>query len=663
MAGLLVLAGTSSAGARVTRITIQNGPAPVQNGKSFGEVGPYETLTGQAHGELDPQDPHNRIITDLELAPRNARGLVEYTATFTLLKPVHLAHANGVLLYCVPNRGNRISTGVFNVKGESGEEFLMKRGFLLLHSGWQGDLKLGTERIDLPVARNKESITGPALARFVNMLNGTNTLALPPNHETASLDTQRATLLRRSSETGAAIPVAAGDWAFADCAEAAFPGRPDAGKVSVRGGFDSQYVYELRYTAKDPLVLGIGLAATRDIISFFRYEARDAGDTANPIAGSVKHTIGQGVSQAGNFIKTFLNLGFNQDEAGRIVWNGANPHIAGRQLAVNIRFAVPGGAANLYEPGSEGTLWWGDHTDRARGQATASSLLDRSREANCVPKVMETFGSAEFWGLRMSANLVGPMADRDIPLPSTVARYFFPGTPHGSGAGGFDGNITKPAKGFVLPANPNSQAETMRALLVALTDWVTKGIAPPPSAYPRLAEGQLVTPESQAMGFPRIPGLPLPDGLINPFYNYDFGSRFNYRELSGVLTRQPPAIKSVWPQLVPKVNADGNETSGVPSALHQAPLGTYVGWNVHDEGFYRGQSQGFAGGYIPFARTKAERLAKSDPRPSLEERYGDHAGYVMQVRKAVQGLQAGRFLLPEDAARLVQQAEDSNVLK
>ena len=203
----------------------------------------------------------------------------------------------------------------------------------------------------------------------------------------------------------------------------------------------------------------------------------------------------------------------------------------------------------------------------------------------------------------------------------------------------------------------------MRALLVALTEWVTRDIAPPPSAYPRLVEGQLVTPDAQSMGFSHIPGRPLPDGLINPFYNYAFGTPFNARDLSGVIAMQPPAIKGVLPQLVPKVNADGNETSGVPSALHQAPLGTYVGWNVHDQGFYQGQGKGYFGGYIPFAKTKAERLAKSDPRLSLEERYQDHAGYVTQVKMAVERLVKERFLLPEDGERLVQQAEESNVLK
>src|SRR5262245_43051138 len=204
MVGLFVLAGVFSADARVTQITIQNLQSPIQGGKSFGEVGVYETLTGLVHGEIDPKDPHNQIITDIDLAPRNAHGMVEYTATFTLQKPVNLAGANGVLLYCVPNRGNRISTGIYGVAGESGDEFLMNRGCTVLHSGWQGDLpeRKGSERIDVPVARNKDgsSVTGAALARFVNMLNGTNTLSLPSHHDAVPSDNRVATMTKRKSE-------------------------------------------------------------------------------------------------------------------------------------------------------------------------------------------------------------------------------------------------------------------------------------------------------------------------------------------------------------------------------------------------------------------------------------------------------------------------------
>ena len=593
----LNLSGSFPACARVTRITIEKRVSPAYAGKSFGQAGMYEILTGHAYGELDPEDSNNKIITDLDLAPRNSRGMVEYVATFTLQMPVDPSKANGVMLYAVPNRGNRIAADTFSVRGESGNEFLMKRGYIILHSGWQGDLPqlVGTETINVPIARNPDgsNVVGPALARFSDMSPGTSTLSLPIGHVAASLDTAQASLTKQAAEAGPIIPIARGDWAFSDSTDSQFPGQPDPTKISIKGGFDPSYLYDLTYTAKDPLVLGIGLAATRDIVSFFRHETKNSNNTANPVAGRVTHVIALGVSQAGNFIKTFINLGFNEDEAGHIVWDGANPHIAARQLPINFRFAFPGGAASLYEPGSEATLWWGDYTDVARGQRTASSMLDRSRASITCPKIFETFGSTEFWGLRMSPGLVGTKADCDIPLPSNVRRYYFPGTTHGGGFGGFSVKPPAVSGQWELSANPNSEAATMRALLVALTEWVTKDIAPPASVYPRLDNGQLVRPDHRAMGFPLIPGQPLPDNLINPFFDYDFGSQFNYRDLSGVITVQPPIIRGILPMLVPKVDEDGNETSGIPSVLQQAPLGTYLGWNITAIGFYSGQGGGY----------------------------------------------------------------------
>lgn len=652
--------------ARVTRLVIEQKQSPAYDGRSFGNVGQYEILTGKAYGELDPKDPHNTIITDLQFAPRNARGMVEYVATFTLVKPVDAAKTNGVLIYAVPNRSNRISIPAFSVAGESGDEFFLQRGYIILHSGWQGDMpaRAGAETISVPIAKNPDgsSITGLALARFSNMPAGTNTLPLPVAHETASLETTKATLTKRASEEGAIIPIASGEWAFGDCGQTAFPGTPNSNKVCLKNGFDPAYLYELHYTAKDPLVLGIGFAATRDINAYFRRAAKDDSNQSNPVAGTITHAIAQGISQSGNFIKTFLHLGFNQDEQNRIVWDGANAHIAGRQLAMNIRFAYPGGAAGLYEAGSEPPLWWGEYEDKIRGRKPAS-MLARCRATKTCPKIFETFGSAEFWGLRMSPNLLGPNAELDIPLPANVRRYYFPGTTHGGGRGGFSTDVPAAQGACDLPANVNPQAESMRALIVALTNWVTKNAEPPASVYPRLDRGELVRPNHRAMGFPSIPGAPLPDNMVNTLLDYDYGPEFKYADLSGVITMQPPFIKRAFPTLVPKVNADGNETSGIASALHQAPLGTYLGWNVTRSGFFKGRACGFAGGFIPFAKTRAERLANGDPRLSVEERYNDHAGYVAVVKKAVESLLNQHFLLPADAARLIRQAEESNVLR
>jgi len=662
--GLLVSAA-SNAQARVTRIVIDQKQSPAYGGKSFGSAGPYVLITGKAFGEIDPRDPRNAIITDIELAPRNARGLVEYVATFSLRAPVNLSKASGVLICAVPNRGNRILMSAFGVGGDPGDGFFFKRGDIILSSGWQGDVhpRPGAEIITVPVAKNKDgsSITGPVLARFSNIPAGTKTLSLPVPHVPATLDTTLATLTRRGSEDGAVIPVASADWAFADCRKRPFPGKPDPTRISIKGSFDPTYLYELVFKAKDPPVLGIGFAATRDIVSFFRHADKDESGTANPLRGAVTHVIAQGTSQAGNFVKSFLHLGFNEDESGRIVWDGANSHIAARQQPINFRFAMPGGAATLYEPGSEGVLWWSDHPDLARERKT-TGLLARCRASGTCPKIFETFGSAEMWGLRMSPALVGTSADRDIPLPPNVRRYYFPGTTHGGGRGGFS-TTAKASAQYELPDNPNPQLESMRALILALIDWVVKDTAPPPSKYPLLAKAQLVRPDHASMGFPRIPGVPLPDNMLNPFLDYDFGADFKANDLSGRISLQPPRVKQVIASLVPKVDADGNEVGGIPSVLQQAPLGTYLGWNVRREGFYKGRNGGFAGGYVPFAKTQAERASTGDPRPSLEERYRDHAGYVAAAKAAAQRLVEQRFLLVDDAARLIRAAEASDVLR
>jgi hypothetical protein len=648
-----------AADARVTRFVIEKRESPAYGGKAFGAAGQFETLSGHFYGELDPKDPRNTIITDLQFAPRNSRGMVEYSATFALSKPIDMTHSNGVLLYSVPNRGN-------------GGPSASNDGRVSVVSGWQGDLagRPGLQTIEVPIAKNPDGspITGPVIERFINIPDHASTVALNSQPYVAlsyqkpfTLDTSKASLMRRTSQIGTATAVPADEWAFADCSAKPFPGTPDPTKLCAKGGFDGASEYVVSFTAKDPLVLGIGFAATRDLNSFLRYTDKDSAGNANPVAGKIKWAIGQGNSQSGNFIRTFINLGFNQDESQRIVWEGANPHIAARQLAMNFRFAVPGGAAGLNEPGSDGVVWWSDYEDRTRGRRSAG-LLDRCRATDTCPKIMETFGALEFWYLRESPNLVGTDAKGDIPLPTNVRRYFFPGTSHGGGRGGFSTETPNPPNGCVLPANPNPESDTMRALTADLIDWVTKGVEPPPSRYPHLRLSELAPATAAAIGLPSIPGVPSPDGLVNSLIDYDFGSDFNYKDLSGVITKQPPAVKQTLPTLVPKVDYDGTDIGGVPSVLRQAPLGTYLGWNVTAGGFDQGRICTLSGGYVPFAKTKAERLASGDPRLSLEERYDDHQAYVDAVRKAAQRAVAERFLLKEDADRLIKEAEASDVL-
>jgi hypothetical protein len=652
------------AAAQVTRLEIVS-RQPMTTAPATGAAGPYELITGRVHGDVDPADRRNAIIQDLALAPRNGRGRVEYTATFALAVPIDRAKASGVLIYSVVNRGNGVPQATAD-------------GHAWLVSGWQGDLPPAGDKqtIAVPVARNADgtSITGRILARFANARPGTTTLPIrhtqigspPPAYPPAGLEQPDARLISVGSETMTGVQrdvrvVPRREWAFADCRTVPFPGTPDATQVCVKGGFDPARLYQLAYTVRDPLVLGVGLAATRDITAFFRGATADTHGTANPLAGAIRHVVAIGDSQSGNFIRSFIHLGFNEGADGKAVWEGAFPRIAARQTPINLRFGVPGGAASLFEAGSEPAIWWGSYEDRTR-RRRAASLLDRCTASRTCPKIVEAFGAAEFWGLRMSPDLVGTDARRDIPLPANVRRYYYPGTTHGGGRGGFALDVSAPPAGCSLPANPNPQADSTRAVTRALVEWVVHDTAPPDSRYPRVERGELVPPKTLTAAFARIPGARDPSPLINPVLEYDFGPDLVLNDLTGVLRAVPPRVRQVLPSLVPRVGPDGNELDGVPSVLHQAPLGTYLGWNAVAAGFFKDQGCGYQGGYLPFARTRAEREARRDPRPSLEERYQTHDGYVRAVRAAAEAAVAQRFLLRADADRLIAEAQASDAL-
>jgi hypothetical protein len=667
LASALVAATPLDIGAEVIRLEILS-RQPANDGRPVGTIGEFEILRGKVHGEIDPADPHNKDIQDLALAPRNERGKVAYVATFALAKPVDMTKAARVLLYQVVNRGN-------------GQVTIGAEGYISLISGWQGDVvpTENNQTIVVPAAKARGGgiLTGPVQARFIDVPDGASTapirlasLGTPQPYLPANLAEPGAVMTMYSSENRSGAQqgrqtIARSDWAFANCEKVPFPGTPDPTRVCLRDGFRSNRGYQLVYMAKDPLVLGVGLAATRDIVSFFRYADRDRNGTVNPVAAAIDRAVSIGDSQSGNFIRTFIHLGFNQDESNRIVWDGAFPRIAARQTPMNLRFALPGGAAGLYEPGSDGIVWWGRYEDRTRG-LKPGSLLDRCTASKTCPKIIEAFGSAEFWGLRMSPDLIGTDAKTDIPLPDNVRRYYYPGTTHGGGRGGFrvepGGPTSFGGAQCELAENPNPEADTTRALTRALVEWVTRDTPPPPSRYPMLANGDLVPATAAATGLPDIPGLTLNDQVVNPLLDYEFGPSFKAADISGVMTTVPPRVRRALPTYVPRVNRDGNETAGVASVLYQAPLGTYLGWNVIRTGFFAGQGCGFSGGYLPFARTRAERLAKNDPRLSIEERYGTLEGYLCVVRRAADQAVRDRFLLPEDAERLIADATASKVL-
>jgi hypothetical protein len=700
-AAALLLATAREASAKIVRIEIVSRQVAF-GGRSFGTVGQYEKIVGRAYGEVDPNDRRNALIQDILLAPRNARGMVEYVATFTLLRPLDPSKGNGVLLHDMVNRGNKLNLLTYDrtcaTPGtpcdleDAGDGLLFRDGYTVLWSGWQGDVaesrgatdRNARETVKVPVVRNADGspITGPIVVRWSDLPAGTTTLALNSAgyysvgavalgaYLPATLDTHAARLETHTSETisgevRGATPVSSDDWAWGDCAHTPFPGAPDSTKICLRRGFDPALLYQLVYTAKDPLVLLLGFAAIRDVGSFFRYETKDAVGTANPIAGTIRAEIATGQSQSGNTQRTFIHYGFNEDDSGtrgRIVWDGSNPHIAARQNPVNLRFARPGGAAGLYDPGSDAVIWWQHHADTARHRP-AAGMLDRCSATNTCPKIVETLGSSEFWGLRASPDFVGTDARADIPLPSNVRRYYFPSTTHGGGNGAFTSAPAKSRAVCALADNPAPESDHERALLVALTAWVTRGVEPPPSRYPRLADHTLTTTEDVAARFPRIPNEPTPEGMITPFLDYDFGPRFEPNDMRGALDSIPPRIRRVLPSRVPQIDRDGNELAGVKSPLVANPLGTYTGWNRTASGFAAGQPCGFSGGFIPFAETRAERIASGDPRLSLEERYGTHDAYVRRVRGTANRLVRERLLLAEDAARIVADAEKSDVLR
>ena len=672
------LALPSSVDARVKKIVVEKKVSPAFDGASFGPAGPYETLAGRAFGELDPKDPRNALITDITLAPKNAAGMVEYVASFYVVKPIDMSKASRLMWQAAPNRGGRITIGV------------PERNFgdIGLSSGWQGDNSGRTvpgpdnDWVVVPIAKNADGspVSGLVIGRIVNM-SGVNSQPMivnanPVPYKPVTLDTSKATLTTHTAETvdGKIIgeaKVASSDWAWAKCsADNPFPGTPDPTQICVKGGFNPKLLYQVVFTSNDAYVLGIGFAAFRDVASFFKYATKDDEGTANPIGGQVSWVINRGQSQAGNFIRQLIGLGFTQDESSRQVYDGAWPVIAGKRISLNVRFALPDGAQKLYESGGEGAQWWGDYPDTVRG-LPPKGILDRCTASKTCPKVIEHYGSAEAWALNLSPALVGTSADKDIPVPANVRRYYIPSTAHGGGQGGFTVMAAAPpacpGPNFgtgILAGNPVPHADTVTALRFHFRNWVMKDIAPPASKYPTLAGGFLVDPTKEATGFPTIPGLPAtaPTGMINAGLDYDWGPEFNYVDGSGVRSKVPPTIKRVIKMKVPRVDADGNELGGVPVVLRDAPLGTYLGWNIVAAGFHQGKICNYAAGMIPFARTKAERTANNDPRLSLEERYRDHAGYVEAVKAAAAKAVAQGFLLQPDADKLVSQAAASNVL-
>ncbi len=619
---------------------------PFAGRQSFGDVGAYLRIKGVAKGELDPSAPENGVITDLDKAPRNPRGVVEYEVDFFILRPAGPRPAGSVLVYDVTNRGRKVILGRLDEAGagadtndpktasDVGLGFTLGRGYSLVWSGW-----------DPGAPRTNNGMTArlpPALENGQPMVRrirdefhiGTRAPGkgdvVRLNYPVVSSDRRRARLTVRDRESDARAEIAADDWEFVD--------NRSIRLLPAGSSFAPYKIYEIWYEATGSSVTGIGFAATRDLVSFLRYERADRLGTPNPMieaGGGVSHALAFGVSQAGRFLRHFLELGMNDDGHGRRVFDGVLTHVAGAgKVFANHSFAMPGRTATQHEDRLYPENWFpfGNATTIDPFSGRSGAIL-QGRPTD--PLMIEVNTATEYWQKGASLVHTDPAGRHDAELHATARAYLIAGTQHGGGPG------TDPSPGpCVNPRNPHSASPALRALLVALEEWVAAGVAPPPSRVPSLAHGTAVAAEAVEM--PKVAGFAIAPGANR------IGAPVDWVD--------PPArLDNFYDTLVSAVDADGNEVAGIRLPPIAVPLGTYTGWNV-----YRAQPCELCdrdGSLIAFARTRQEREAAGDPRPSLEERYGSREAYVAKVKAAAEALVADRLLLPADAAVYVSAAE------
>ncbi len=455
------------------------------------------------------------------------------------------------------------------------------------------------------------------------------------------------------------------EWSFGACGRDGTVTTNDT-QICYPAGFKVGHLYELTYRAKDPLVLGLGFAAARDLGAFLKSAEKDDAGTANPVYVAHAKTLVMGSSQSGRYIRSLIHLGFNRDEGGRIVFDGAFPHIGGGLMPLNVRFGQPGRAVTettdrMY-PGAEFPFAYGSVHDPLTGRT--QGLLDRCLKNSTCPKIVHAATALEMWELRQSLGFTDPLGIRDLEEPANVRSYIMASTQHGAAPL----PLREPAS-CQQQSNPNPHTWTVRALLQGLTAWVKSGTEPPPSARPTIAAGTLVAPDQ--VRFLPIPannygGLSRPAvrflGVHNPLHVQDYGEDYHPEDSSGIITVNPPKVSPArYGNLVPQVDADGNDIGGIRNVFAEVPIGTYTGWNLFNRSFFEDGFCTLQGSFIPFARTKAERLAAGDARLSIEERYPTKEAYVAAIKKAADALVGNRYLLPEDAVRLVSQAERDGI--
>jgi hypothetical protein len=656
--------------AAVVRLEIHD-RRPFAKGETFGAVGAYEAIRGRLRLEADPEDPANARIADLKLAPRDDRGRVAYWSNFFMLKPVDPLRGNRRILYDVTNRGNLLSLWTFN-EGErsndprtaahAGNGFLMRRGYTLLWSGWNGDvLEDGTDRllVGLPIALEdgrpvrrvihlEISVDTPERSRTF----GWSPWGVAAAYPTVDLDDPDAKLVMRPHREAEGVEVPRDRWSFARWEDGRTVADPRS--IYVRDGLRPGWLYDLTYTAEGPRVAGLGMAAIRDAVSFFRYETADGRGEPNPLADMVDHAYLFGISQSGRLVNHFIYEGFNTDTEGRVVFEGAIAHVAGAGRGLfNQRF----GLATLYST---------QHRDRLAGSDTfpfatvpqrdpvtgeEGDILARAREAGYVPKLFFVQSSTEYWSRGASLLHTDVAGEEDLPIDPSVRIYLIAGSGH------LGAQPPTPGIGRT-PRNPlRHRGPVLRALLVALDRWVTEGREPPESRHPRIGDGTLVSVERFREAFPDIPGVEKPGARYQPF-RLDFGARWN----EGIADKAPPVAGEPYRALVPMVDDDGNELGGIRLPDVAAPLATFTGWSLRAEAHgAEGMLADLDGSYLRFPHTSEEQAEASDPRPAVLDRYPGRGAYLRRVVEAAMGLEREGYLLAEDALELIRAAAERDL--
>lgn len=645
---LFVSVAWSPVAAEVVRIEVRS-RADLVGGKPFGATGPYEKLSGRIYFEVDPSAAPNTIITDIGKAPRNARGRVEFSSDFYLIKPKQIERGNGTVLYEVSNRGGKGMLGFYNhatgnlnptSDAEMGDGFLMKQGFTLLWVGWQFDVpqREGLVRVYAPTATdNGKPIVGSVRSEvivsrvmFDASLADRDHIAYP----VANPDDPANTLTVRDTIEGPRRFIPKSDWKL------------DRTRVYLPGGFQPSKIYEVVYKSQDPVVVGVGPAAVRDVISHLKYAS--SVDALSIPAGSIQRAIAFGVSQSGRFLRTYLYDGFNEDEQRRKVFDGVMAHVAGGgRGSFNLRFAQPSRDGhpflNKFYPTDMFPFTDVAQTDPHTGEKDG---LLRRLTPELTPKIFYTNSSYEYWG--RAASLIHTAIDgrTDAPLPGNTRIYVFAGGQHGPAA--------FPARRTIGQQlnNPNDYRWSMRALLLGMNRWIKDGTAPPSSRHPRIEDKTLV--QIEALSFPSLLNVQKPTEAHKAyrlFYGLDFASK-------GIISVDPPEANGSYPLLVPQVDADGNELAGVKMPEISVPLATYTGWNLfNSESGPAHLLSSMQGSYIPLPRTRADRERTKDPRASIEERYQSRDRYLALVSAAARELVQQGYLLEDDVDTLVKRAD------